>query len=365
MALHCGIIGITNTGKTTLFNCMSDTKAEATNFAFTSSKSNIGIIKVPDERLYKIADLVKPKKVTPATVNIVDIPGLAKGASKGEGIGNQFLSDIRKTDALIHVLRCFDDENLPHIEGSVDPVRDKETVELELQIKDLESIEKKLDRIGKIAKSGDKEAKKHQEILKIYKEHLENFLPARSIQLSEDEKEAVADLFLLSEKPVFYVCNVDEGSAISGNKYVEQVKEAVKEENAWVMIVAGKTEAEIAELEDEEDRNEFLNDAGLTEPGVNRIIRTAYEMLNLQAYFTAGEKEVRAWTIKKGATAPEAAGVIHSDLQRGFIKAEVIKYDDFMQLKSEQACREAGKISLEGKGYVVQDGDMLNIKFNV
>jgi hypothetical protein len=365
MALHCGIIGITNIGKTTLFNCMSDTKAESTNYAFSTNKSNIGIINVPDERLYNITNLVKPEKVTPATVNIVDIPGLTKGASQGEGIGNQFLADIRNTDALIHVLRCFDDDNLPHIEGSVNPVRDKETVDLELQIRDVESIEKKIQKVEKAVKAGDKDAKKQLEVLKIFLEHLENFQPARTTPVKQEDKKYVEDLFLLSEKPVFYVCNVDEASAQTGNQYVEQVIEAVKDENAHVLTIAGKTEADIAELDNENDRAEFLEDAGLKEPGVNRIVRTAYDMLNLQAFFTAGPTEVRAWTIKKGATAPEAAGAIHSDLQRGFIKAEVIKYDDFVDLKSEQACKEAGKISLEGKDYIVKDGDMLNIKFNV
>lgn len=365
MALHCGIIGITNTGKTTLFNCMSDTKAEATNFAFTSNKSNIGIIQVPDPRLYKIAELVNPKKITPATVNIVDIPGLAKGSSQGEGIGNQFLNDIRTTDALIHVLRCFDDENLPHIEGSVNPVRDKETVDLELQIKDLEQIEKKLERLHKSAKSGDKEALKHKEVLQTYKEHLEAFQPARTVPLSDEDRKYAADLDLLSEKPVFYVCNVDEAAAHSGNQYVEQVREALQDEDTKIITVAGKTEAEIAELEDPEDRKAFLNDAGLEEPGVNRIIRTAYDILDLRSFFTEGKDEVRAWTIKRGAKAPEAAGAIHSDLQRGFIKAEVIKYDDFIELGSEQACRDAGKLALQGKDYTVQDGDILDIKFNV
>ncbi|MGC9344131.1 MAG: redox-regulated ATPase YchF, partial [Bacteroidales bacterium] len=317
MSLKCGIIGIANTGKTTLFNCLSNTKAESSNFAFTSTKSNMGVINIPDPRLDKIADIVKPQKVIYATVDIVDIPGLTKGSSRGEGVGNQFLGDIRNTDALIHVLRCFDDDNLPHIEGSVNPVRDKETVDLELQIKDLESVEKKMERFEKVAKSGDKDAKHGIEVLKIYKEHLENFQSARTAPVEEKDQKYVDDLFLLTNKPVLYVCNVDEESAISGNEYVEKVKENVKDEGAEVLIIAAGLEADIAELDSEEDRKEFLEDIGLSEPGVNRLVRSAYSLLDLQSFFTAGPKEARAWTIHKGMTAPQAAGVIHSDLERG------------------------------------------------
>ncbi len=365
MSLRCGIIGITNSGKTRLFNCLSNTKAESTNFAFSSTKSNIGIINIPDPRLDKIAEIVNPKKVVYATVDIVDIPGLTKGSSRGEGVGNQFLSDIRNTDALIHVLRCFDSDNLPHIEGSVDPVRDKETVDLELQIKDLDSVEKKIERLEKVAKSGDKDARKGVEVLNVYKEHLENFQSARTAPVREEDRKYVEDLFLLTDKPVLYVCNVDEGSAVEGNDYVTRVKENVKGEGAEVMVIAADLEAEISELEDEEDRNEFLADVGLAEPGVNRLVRSAYSLLDLQSFFTAGPKEVRAWTIRKGMTAPQAAGVIHSDLERGFIRAEVMKYDDFIHYGSEHACKEAGKLSLEGKSYVVKDGDILHIRFNV
>jgi ribosome-binding ATPase len=365
MALKCGIIGITNIGKTTIFNCISRTKAETSNFAFSASKSNMGIVEVPDERLNTIAKMVNPEKLTPTTVEIVDIPGLAKGASQGEGIGNKFLDDIQRTDAIIHVLRCFDDENLPHIEGSINPVRDMEIVDLELQVKDLEMVERKITRMEKAAKSGEKEPLKVIEILKKYKDHFENFQNARTIDLSEHEREAVGDLFLLTDKPVVYVCNVDEKSAITGNKYVEMLKEALKGRNAEVLTVAGLLESEIAELESEEDRLAFLKDAGLTEPTVNKMIRTAYSLLNLEVFFTEGPKEVRAWTIKKGMTAKQAAGVIHSDLERGFIRAEVIKYDDFVRLGNEHAVKEAGKMKLEGKDYIVQDGDMMFIRFNV
>ncbi len=365
MSLKCGIIGITNIGKTTIFNCISKNKAQTSNFAFSASKSNLGVVDVPDPRLYEIAKLVNPAKITPATVEIVDIPGLAKGASQGEGIGNKFLEDIQRTDAIIHVLRCFDNENLPHIEGSVNPVRDMEIVDLELQVKDLEMVERKIIRMEKLAKSGEKEPLKVIESLKKYKDHFENFQNARDIDLNEKDREAVSDLFLLTDKPVVYVCNVDDTSAISGNKYVDQVKEALSEKNAEILIIAGELEAEIAELETEADRLEFLNDAGLTEPSVNKMIRTAFKLLNLEVFFTEGPKEVRAWTIKKGMNAKQAAGTIHSDLERGFIRAEVIKYDDFIKYASEHAVKEAGKMKLEGKDYIVEDGDMMLIRFNV
>lgn len=365
MALNCGIIGITNTGKTTLFNCISPVKGEITNFAFSATKSNIGIIKVPDPRLQELEKFQPTEKIVPTTVEIVDIPGLTKGSGRGEGVGNKFLNDIRNADALIHLLRCFDDENLPHTEGSVDPVRDLETIELELQIKDLESVEKKLEKIEKMARSGDKDAGKNAEVLRIIKNHLENFQPARSLELSDEENKYAEDLFLLTAKPVMYVCNVDEKSAVSGNRYVDKVKEALKEEEAEILVIAAGLEAEIAELEEKNDRNDFLDDIGLSEPGVNKFVRIAYKLLNLRTFFTIGPDEIRAWTIKEGANAWKAAGVIHSDLERGFIRAEVMKYDDFVFLGSEHKCREAGKLHIEGKNYIVEDGDILFIRFNV
>jgi GTP-binding protein YchF len=365
MGLKCGIIGITNIGKTTIFNCISNTRAEASNFAFSASKSNIGMINVPDDRLGKINEIIKSDKVTAATVDIVDIPGLTKGSSKGEGIGNKFLNDIQQCDALIHVVRCFDDDNLPHIEGSVNPVRDKEIVDLELQIKDLEMVERRIERFEKVAKSGDKDAKKSLAILNTYKTHFEDFPSARTVPLSEDEKDFIDDLDLLSDKPVIYVCNVDDASAVNGNTYVEDFKAAVAGEETEVIIIAGKLESEITELEDKEDRAEFLEDAGLKEPGVNKMIRSAYDLLQLQSFFTAGKQEVRAWTIRKGMTAPQAAGAIHSDLERGFIRAEVMSFDDFYGLGSEQAVKDAGKFRVEGKNYIVQEGDILHIRFNV
>jgi len=365
MALKCGIIGITNIGKTTIFNCISKSKAEISNYAFSASKSNIGMVDVPDQRLFSIAKIVDPAKLTPATVEIVDIPGLAKGASQGEGIGNKFLEDIQNMDAIVHVIRCFDDENLPHVEGSINPVRDLEIVDLELQIRDLDMVERKMQRTEKLIKIGEKNAKKVMEVLVKYKDHFENFQNARTLELTESEKQSVDDLFLLTEKPVVYVCNVDEDSSVDGNAYVEQVKEALAGLNTEVIVIAGALEADIAELEEEEERTEFLQDAGLEEPGVNRMIRAAYSLLNLQAFFTEGPTEVRAWTIKKGMTAKQSAGTIHSDLERGFIRAEVMKYADFMELGSEQAVKDAGKMKLEGKDYIVQDGDIMFIRFNV
>ncbi len=365
MALKCGIIGITNVGKTTLFNCISNTKAEATAFAFSTNKSNIGMISVPDERLNILKDLANSAKIIPTTIEIVDIPGLAKGASQGEGIGNAFLADIRQTDALIHVLRCFEDENLAHIEGSIDPVRDLEIINFELQVKDLEQIDKKIERTNKQVKTGDKDAKKVLDALVKYKTHLEDLKMALTAPVDDEERKHVKDLCLLSEKPVMYVCNVDEKSAINGNKYVEQVKEALKGENCKILVIAGATEAEITELESEDDRIAFLTDLGLEEPGVNKMVKAAYDLLNLRTFFTVGPKEIHAWTIRKGASAPQAAGVIHSDLERGFIRSEVMKYNDFVTLKSEQACKEKGKFYVEGKTYIVEDGDILNIRFNV
>jgi GTP-binding protein YchF len=365
MSLQCGIIGITNVGKSTLFNCMSNTKVETTNFAFSSNKSNLGIINVPDQRLLELEKIQATDKLIPATVEIVDIPGLTKGANQGEGVGNKFLGDIRNTDALINVIRCFDDENLPHVDGSVDPVRDIETIDFELQVQDLESVEKKIQRLGKLVKIGDKDAKHGIEVLNGVKGHLESMQNARDYKMSEADKKYLDDIFLFTEKPVIYVCNVDEASAISGNAYVKKVKESLKDQETEVLVIAGKLEAEIADLEDIEDRKEFLSDAGLQEPGVNKLIRSAYSILNLMSFFTVGPKEIRAWTIKKGMTAPQAAGVIHSDLERGFIRAEVMKFNDFIELRSETKVKEAGKFHVEGKNYTVDDGDILNIRFNV
>ena len=364
MSLKCGIIGLTNTGKTTIFNCFSNTKAEVTNYSFSTSKSNFGIAYVPDNRLFELEKFQPTEKIIKTTIEFVDIPGLAKGSSKGEGIGNSFLNDIRNTDALIHVLRCFEDENLIHIDGSIDPVRDIETLNFELQLKDLESVEKKLEKYKKLLKVGDKEAKKAVPILNKYKEHLEDFQNINTLEIKEDEKIFVTDLALLTAKPVLYVCNVDDDSALQGNKYVKAVKEFLTDENTEIITIAAQLESEITEL-DEADRDEFLQDAGLSEPGVNKLIRTAYNLLNLQTFFTIGPKEIRAWTIKKGMTAPEAAGVIHSDLKRGFIRAEVITFNDFIELGSEQACKEKGKFRLEGKTYIVNEGDLMHIRFNV
>ncbi len=365
MALRCGIVGLTNVGKTTIFNCISNTKAQATNFAYSTNKSNIGIANVPDPRLFEIDKVIKAEKLVPTTIELVDIPGLAKGASQGEGIGNSFLADIRQTDAIIHVLRCFDDPNLPHVEGSIDPLRDKEIVEFELQVKDLEQVERKMQRLEKAAKVGDKEAKQGMEVLKRYKDHFENFQNARTLEVTPEEHKFVADMQLLTEKPVLYVCNVNDSDAVSGNAYTQAFEEAVKAEKAEILIVAGALEAEVSELESEEDRMAFLSDAGLHEPGVNRLVRSAYRLLNLISFFTVGGKENRAWTIKLGMSAPQAAGAIHSDLERGFIRAEVIKYSDLISLGSELKCKEAGKLSVEGKNYIVQDGDILHIRFNV
>ncbi len=365
MALKCGIIGVANVGKSTLFNCMSNTRVETSSFAFTSSKSNLGVVNVPDPRLYKLENFQPTDRVIHATVEIVDIPGLARGASQGEGVGNKFLSDIRNTDALIHVLRCFDDDSLSHIDGSVDPVRDIETINLELQVQDLEVVEKKMARLAKIAKTGDKDARRGIEVLDRYRAHFENFQNARTLEVSDADLKHVEDLFLLSGKPMMYVCNVDDESAVTGNAYVEKVKEFLDDDKTQILVMAARLESEIAELEDQADRNEFLSDAGLEEPGVSKLIRSAYAMLNLVSFFTVGPKEIRAWTIRKGALAPAAAGAIHSDLQRGFIRAEVMKYEDFISLGSEQACKEKGKLSVEGKNYVVKEADILHIRFNV
>ena len=366
MALNCGIVGLTNTGKTTIFNCVSNTKAEISNFVFSATKSNIGMADVPDARLHEIDRLIKSAKVVPATVNLIDLPGLAKGASHGEGVGNTFLGDVQKTSALIHVIRCFDDPALPHVEGSIDPVRDKEIIDLELQVRDLDLVERKIQRYEKLAKIGEKDAKAGLDFLNRLKDCLENFTNLRDVEMTEKEEEMyIRDLFLLTMKPVIYVCNVDDASAATGNAFSERLCGAVKNEKTEVIVIAGKLESEIAELDSEEDRRLFLQDSNLKEPGVNRLIRSAYKLLNLQSFFTAGPKEVRAWTIKQGMTAQQAAGVIHSDLERGFIRAEVMAYQDLIQYKTEQAVKEAGKFRLEGKNYIVQDGDILHVRFNV
>jgi GTP-binding protein YchF len=366
MGLKCGIVGLPNVGKSTLFNCLSNAKAQAANFPFCTIEPNLGVITVPDPRLEILEKMVKPQRTIPTTVEIVDIAGLVKGASKGEGLGNQFLANIRETDAILHVLRCFEDPNVVHVDGSVNPVRDKETIDFELQLKDLDTLEKRMQRIEKIAKVGaDKDAKKTYDIYQVLKQTLEKGQSARSAPLSEEDWKIAADLWLLTAKPVMYVCNVDEGSVVNGNKYVDAVREAVKDENAQILIIAAAIEADIAQLESYEDRTAFLSDLGLSESGVSKLIRAAYQLLKLQTYFTAGEKEVRAWTIHTGMTAPQAAGVIHTDFEKGFIRAEVIHYDDFVTLGSESACKEAGKLSVEGKEYIVQDGDLMHFRFNV
>ena len=364
--MKAGIVGLPNVGKSTLFNCLSNAKAQSANFPFCTIEPNIGVVNVPDKRLDILADLVKPEKVIPATVEILDIAGLVKGASKGEGLGNQFLGNIRETDAILHVLRCFEDDNIVHVDGSVNPLRDKETIDIELQLKDLESTEKRRDKILRSAKTGNKEAQKELLILDQIIATLESAQNVRSIAFSEEDRlNYVNMLQLITDKPVMYICNVSEEAAISGNDFVDQIKQVVAQENAQVLILAVSIEADINELDSYDERQLFLEDIGLTEPGSAKLIRSAYKLLSLQTYFTAGEKEVRAWTVKKGATAPQAAGVIHTDFEKGFIRAEVISFDDYSRFGSEQKVKEAGKMRVEGKEYLVQDGDVMHFRFNV
>ena len=364
--MKAGIVGLPNVGKSTLFNCLSNAKAQSANFPFCTIEPNIGVVNVPDQRLQTLESLVKPERVVPATVEIVDIAGLVKGASKGEGLGNQFLGNIRETDAILHVLRCFDNDNIVHVDGSIDPIRDKETIDMELQLKDLETVEKKLDKVRRAAKTGNKEAQKEEAVLDKLKSGLETGTSVRALAFSEDDyNDYVKPLQCITDKPVMYICNVDEASAVTGNRYVDLIKEAVQGERAEVLVLAVGTEADINELDDYDERQLFLEDMGLEEPGSSKLIRGAYKLLNQQTYFTAGVKEVRAWTVTVGATAPQAAGVIHTDFEKGFIRAEVIAYNDYVHFGSEAKVKEAGKMRVEGKNYVVKDGDVMHFLFNV
>lgn len=365
MGLKCGIVGLPNVGKSTLFNAISNNKAEAANFPFCTIEPNVGVISVPDDRLKILESLVNPQKVIPTSFEFVDIAGLVKGASKGEGLGNQFLANIREVDAIAHVVRCFENENIIHVAGKVDPVGDKEVIDVELQLRDLDSVEKKISKVERTAKSGDAKAKKELATLIAYRDTLLAGKNARSLQVDAEDKKAIEDLQLLTDKPVIYVANVDEAAVNTGNRHVEALKALVKEEGAEVVMVCVAIEAQIAELESEEDRKVFLEEYGLKESGLNRLIRAAYNLLSLITYFTAGEKEVRAWTIHRGWRAPQAAGVIHTDFEKGFIRAEVIKIPDYQKYKSEAGCREAGKLAVEGKEYIVEDGDVMHFRFNV
>lgn len=365
MGLQCGIVGLPNVGKSTLFNALTSAKALAANYPFATKDPNVGIITVPDPRLDKLVELVKPRSVVPTTIEIVDIAGLIKGASKGEGLGNQFLANIREVNAIVHVVRCFENDNVVHVDGGIDPVRDKEVIDTELLLKDIETVEKRVDKLKKQAKSGKKEDQRLVQIAEDILAHLNNMEPARSFQMDEEGKELVRDMFLLTAKPILYVCNVDEASVLTGNAHTERLKKAIEKEEAEMILVSAEIESEIAQLETMEERLDFLHEMGLDEPGVNRLIHASYKLLHLITYFTAGEKEVRAWTIVNGWKAPQAAGVIHTDFEKGFIRAEVIKYDDYIKYGSEHAVKEAGKMAVEGKDYVVHDGDVMHFRFNV
>lgn len=365
MGLQCGIVGLPNVGKSTLFNALTSAKALAANYPFATKDPNLGVITVPDPRLDELAKLVNPQKILPTTIEILDIAGLIKGASQGEGLGNQFLANIREVDAICHVVRCFENDNVIHVDGSVDPCRDKDIIDTELILKDIETVEKRLEKLKKMAKSQDKEILKNLATAEKILAHLEGENPARSLELGDDEQPLLKEMMLLTAKPILYICNVDEESVHEGNKHTKAFKEKVAPENAEVILISAGIEADIAELEDPEERKEFLEDMGLNEPGVNRVIRGCYKLLDLITYFTAGEKEVRAWTIRVGTKAPQAAGVIHSDFEKGFIRAEVIRYADYVALGSEQAVKEAGKMGVEGKEYVVGDGDVMHFRFNV
>lgn len=365
MGLKCGIVGLPNVGKSTLFNALTSAGALAANYPFATKEPNIGVITVPDQRLDELAGLIHPQRIVPTTVDILDIAGLIKGASKGEGLGNQFLANIREVDAILHVVRCFDDDNVVHVDGSVSPIRDKEIIDIELGLKDLETVEKRLDKASKFAKSGKKEDVEMVAWLQHLQKHLLSGKPARSFEVPDMFQDVMREMMLLTSKPVLYVCNVDEASSVTGNTYSKQLEEAIKNEGAGLICISAAIESDIAALDTYEERMEFVRDLGLDEPGVNRVIRAGYDLLHLITYFTAGEKEVRAWTVPKGSKAPQAAGVIHTDFEKGFIRAEVIKYNDFIRLGSEAAVKEAGKMGVEGKEYVVQDGDIMHFRFNV